>query len=344
MRAGLGPAMGGEPSRTFREMSAHLRKTLALRYTGFFSWAWDVRSDALDADPGLARLFDISDDHGSIASADIRERIHAADRPRMEAAMAHTIATGTPCDERFRIVDRDGTVRWLRGICEVHESDDDGTAAVIVGLNMDITDQVAAEERMLAVVGEMRHRIRNSLAMINSLVAATARETEDVGEYADKLRGRIDALAAAQRAIGTTDDANLVSLGDAVHGALAPFVGTASWGRRIRIETCDLAVPPSLGQAIALTLYEFATNAIKHGALSFDNGTIDVKAGTSDDCRLLELEWWEHHAGRRHQAPSNGSGFGTQLVDRLIRAENGEIARTVDCGMYRANLRFQLTD
>lgn len=343
MRAGPTPVSGREPSRTFREMSAHLRKTLALRYTGFFSWAWDIRSDTVDADPDLARLFDMPDHRQTITSADIRARMHAADRPRMDAAMARTIATGAPCDERFRIVDREGTVRWLRGICEVHESDADGTASVIVGLNMDITDQVAGEERMLAIVGEMRHRIRNSLAMVNSLVAATARETEDVAEYADKLRGRIDALAAAQRAIGNTDDVNLVSLGEAVHGALAPFVGTASWGHRIRIDVCDLPVPPSLGQAIALTVYEFATNAIKHGALSFDDGTIDVTAGLSDDRRLLELEWSECHAGRQTRPPSGSSGFGTQLVDRLIRAENGEIERTLDCGMYRANLRFQLT-
>ncbi|MBO6638136.1 MAG: PAS domain-containing protein [Roseitalea sp.] len=328
-------------STALENLSIARRRALALHYSGIATWAWDVRTDEVDADGAFRDLFGLS---GGVAltSALIVDLIHPEDRPRVSEALERTISTGEPYEERFRISTGDGDIRWLRGIGEAHQCDEDGKATVIVGLNMDASEEKETEARLMAIVGEMRHRIKNSLAMVNSLAAATARESGAIDDFVEKFRGRIDALAAAQRAIGTTGDTHLVDLRAAIEGAMAPFVATADWQRRITVDIADTAVAPSLGQALALTIYELATNAIKYGALLYDDGTIALKCSFSDNQQALVISWREAHDGAQTDVRATGTGFGTRLIDRLIAAENGVIDRRHLKSGYMVELTFPL--
>lgn len=329
------------PSPTFERLSIEDRHRLALRYAGLATWAWDVRTDLVDADQATYRLFGLSDT-GNFTATEFIGSIHPDDRLGVSEALNETIETGVVFDCRFRVTHQDGTVKWLRGIGEVHRRYKDGKASVIIGLNMDITALVESEERLEAVVSEMRHRIKNSLAMVNSLAAATARETDAVDAFVERFRGRIDALAAAQRAIGTTGDTHLVDLRSAVEGAMGPFTDTADWSRRIRTDIVDVGVTPSLGQALALTIYELATNAIKYGALRFDDGTIVLRCMPDDRAGLLTIEWTETHVGDQIAMRAQSTGFGSRLIDRLIGAERGSIERGPTEDGYRVRLAFPL--
>lgn len=325
----------------FGDMTIQARHALALRYAKVATWAWDVASDRVDADPGLNALFGLPQAI-PMTSKMLLEQIHTDDRIRTAEALARSVATGEPFDQRFRVVDRDGHIRWLRGIGEVHATALNGDAETVIGVNMDVSDLVNGEERLIAVVGEMRHRIKNSLAMVSALVTATAREADDIDDYADKLRGRIDALAGAQRTIGTTGDTTLVNLRDAVEGALAPFLATRDWQRRIEIAIEDIPIAPSLGQAVALAIHELATNAIKYGALIYQDGSIRVSNRIGEEGRQLDVLWDERHDGEQIAVASQSSGFGTKLIDRLIRSERGTIERKATDGAYRVELSFPI--
>lgn len=340
--AAVDTASDDEPSQAFARLTIEDRRALALRNSGFATWAWDPRSGLVDADKGIRDLFDLPP-HGELKAAEIFGRIHIDDRPRVFEATNATIADGMAYDEQFRVQSADGSVRWLRGIGAVHEYASDGTAAVIIGINLDITDTIETEERLIAVVGEMRHRIKNSLAMVNSLAAATARESELIDEFVEKFRGRIDALAAAQRAIGATGDTHLVDLKTAVEGAMAPFLATADWDRRITMDIDEADIAPSLGQALALTIYELATNAIKYGALLYDNGAIQLHCTLDQSADLLTVNWVEVHNGDQIDVPAESSGFGTKLIDRLLDAEGGRIERTSTDDGYRVQLTFPMS-
>ncbi|WP_306117523.1 MULTISPECIES: HWE histidine kinase domain-containing protein [unclassified Roseitalea] len=331
-----------EPSDTFLEMSAELRQQVALKSSGAATWVWDLASDLVDADPNLPRLFGMPFGRGPFTGAVLLKHVHVGDRARVEAAMATTIADGTQYEERFRVTDGLGQERWLLGTGEVYRRDAQGRASIIIGMNHDVTEQVHAEQRLLAVIGEMRHRIKNSLAMVNSLAAATARETNQISDYVQKLRGRIDALAAAQHAIGTVADAELASVSEAVDGALAPFIGARAWAPRISVHVDDIAVPPSLGQALALTIYELATNAIKYGAFARETGEISLSCRAGKNPDGLELVWDEQHAGQAIDTQQESSGFGNVLIDRLIAAEKGVIERVAGERGYRVTIRFVL--
>jgi PAS domain S-box-containing protein len=331
------------PSPTFERLSIEDRHRFALRYAGLATWAWDVRTDLVDADPATYRLFGLSNT-GTFTATEFIGSIHPDDRLGVSEALNATIETGAVFDCRFRVTHPGGTVKWLRGIGEVHRRYKDGKASVIIGLNMDITELVESEERLEAVVSEMRHRIKNSLAMVNSLAAATARETDEVDAFVERFRGRIDALAAAQRAIGTTGDTHLVDLRSAVEGAMGPFTDTADWSRRISTDIVDMGVTPSLGQALALTIYELATNAIKYGALRFDDGTIALSCVADDSAGLLVIEWTETHAGEQIAMRAQSTGFGSKLINRLIGAERGSIDRGPTDKGYRVRLTFPIAE
>lgn len=322
------------------DISIARRRALALHYSGILSWAWDSNSDLVDADAGFRELFSLPPSE-VLTSALIVDQIHTEDRPRVVEALEKTVKTGEPYDERFRI-GGDESPRWIRGIGEVHRQANDDGDVIVVGVNMDISTEMQAESRLVAIVGEMRHRIKNSLAMVNSLAAATARESDVIDDFVEKFRGRIDALAAAQRAIGATGDTHLVDLRTAINGAMEPFLATSDWNRRISVEVDEAGIAPSLGQALALAIYELATNAIKYGALLYDEGRIDLRCETNFDAQILTVTWAEAHGGKQIELPAVGSGFGTKLIDRLIRAEDGIIERSATENSYHVRLSFPL--
>ena len=123
---------------------------------------------------------------------------------------------------------------------------------------------------------------------------------------------------------------------------MGPFTDTADWSRRIRTDIVDVGVTPSLGQALALTIYELATNAIKYGALRFDDGTIVLRCMPDDRAGLLTIEWTETHVGDQIAMRAQSTGFGSKLIDRLIRAERGSIERGPTEDGYRVRLAFPL--
>lgn len=163
-------------------------------------------------------------------------------------------------------------------------------------------------ERYELLARELQHRTKNLLAVILSIAGASLREGSDGHET---FISRLHALAAAQ---------DLFMEGDGVGAFLADIVRsiTSSFGNRIFIEGPTVHLSPTVAQGFALIVHELATNAVKHGALSTDVGSISiawsVSAGAHQNILLFK---WEERGGPRVLPPTRKS-FGTVLLERAV--------------------------
>ncbi len=173
------------------------------------------------------------------------------------------------------------------------------------------------QERQTMMLHELNHRVRNTLTTVQSL-ARQARRDEDRGE---RLEGRILSLSKTHDLL-SRDDWEGASLRTVLENELAPFRDDEA--HRFGLEGPDLNLPPRYVLALGMTVHELTTNAAKYGALSNDEGRIDIAwrvvAGESG-ARRLALEWRE--SGGPSVRETGKRGFGTRLITGGVSRELG---------------------
>lgn len=134
------------------------------------------------------------------------------------------------------------------------------------------------------------------------------------------FEGRLSALAAAQEMLVLAGEAGVVPLRQALHTALAPFLGD---GDRLILDLPDADIPSKLAADLAVALHELATNATKYGALAEQAGHIALSGridGTGESPELA-LEWRE--TGGPPVQPPGQAGFGTRLLASIVGGHDG---------------------
>lgn len=179
-----------------------------------------------------------------------------------------------------------------------------------------LSRQREAESDML--VGELRHRIKNLLAMVQAMARQTVAEGRSGVEYRDDFLGRFKALVTAHDlAFGQPGEIGLRTL---IENTVAPY---AAGEERLIVEPGPAV---TLAQVqivpISLILHELATNAVKHGALSASDGQVRILWDVSkDSAPKLGLRWQER--GGPPVIPPATAGFGSRLIDFVARRELG---------------------
>jgi PAS domain S-box-containing protein len=213
---------------------------------------------------------------------------------------------------------KDGTlVEVSLSVSPVHDE-----AGRIVGASKvarDITERRRAEQERDLRLGELRHRVKNLLAMVQALAHRTGTEGRSGEQYRDTFLGRLEALVVAHElAFAVEDGADLATI---VGRTLEPYAGehaavTVAAGPAVTLAGAKV-------QALALVLHELATNAVKHGALSKPEGRVWVgwKVEKADGIRRLRLRW-EERGGPRVEPPAV-RGFGTRLIQHAAAGELG---------------------
>ena len=187
---------------------------------------------------------------------------------------------------------------------------EDGTPVGLHVVGRDISDRKRFERQQQILVGELNHRVKNTLAIVQSLAHQTF--AKEGGSAIASFEGRLQALAAAHNLL-TSKNWEAASMAEVVGEALAPF---CTDGRCIA-EGPTLMLPPSTAVALALATHELATNAAKYGALSNDTGQVSVRWAIEGD--TLTFTWREE--GGPAVAPLSRTGFGTKLIKRTLAAE-----------------------
>ncbi len=171
------------------------------------------------------------------------------------------------------------------------------------------------EARVRFLAGEVDHRAKNLLAVVQATLRLTPRH--DAEAYARAVEGRIAALARAQTLLAE-DRWQGAELRAVLAAELEPFLGP---GRGAAVlDGPALALPPEAVQPLAMAVHELATNAVKHGALSVPGGRLRI--GWSVDAAGLELRWAETGGPALAGAPCR-RGFGTRVLDGVIRGQLG---------------------
>ncbi|PZW44914.1 PAS domain S-box-containing protein [Humitalea rosea] len=262
--------------------------------------------------------------------------VHPDDRDRVAATRAGP-SRADSIELEYRVVRPDGQERWIRDRA-FPIADAVGGFYARGGIARDVTEAKAAEARQRLLIGELNHRVKNTLATVHSLSLQTARGPlaaaglRTLPQEADAaaggaivrfvldLQARIMALSRAHDLLTATTWQG-ATLRETVRSALTPWlprvpdeVARVEFGG----ESAWLAPKQALG--LALALHELATNAAKHGGLSVPEGRVEVRWHRIAEGRL-QLDWIER--GGPPVAQPTRQGFGTRLLQRGLAGELG---------------------
>ena len=176
-----------------------------------------------------------------------------------------------------------------------------------------VRERAEAHERQSLLVAELDHRVKNTIANIQSLMRHTRRSTSTLEGYVASLQQRIAAMAHAHNLLSQSRwrGAKLHAL---LEEELRPYRGEPD---PITIEGAELELKPNAALALSLVIHELATNAAKYGALSTDAGRVEVCWTTSGD--ELQLSWRER--GGPPVRPPERKGFGRVLIEQSLAYE-----------------------
>ena len=190
----------------------------------------------------------------------------------------------------------------------------------------DISERKRADERQQMLVGEMRHRAGNLAALINALANQSRPENSpEVDHYVERFLGRMRSVLSAGELV-LASSSRTPDLADIARSALKPFTDTYGLSR-ITSSGPSLAISEQLGAGLALALHELATNAVKYGALSVEEGSVTLswKITPQDSDNRVEIEWLER-GGPEVRAPER-PGFGTRVIrSTLSGAKDGTVS------------------
>jgi PAS domain S-box-containing protein len=216
---------------------------------------------------------------------------------------------------RFRR--NDGVYRWMVANAKPR-IDMDGRFQGYVGLAMDLSDVKAAELRQRLLINELNHRVKNTLASVQSIARQTLRADETPIHVREQLLDRLLAMSAAHDVL-TRESWEGADIHEVVHQAVRPFTDDHD-SARILIEGPDLRIGPNAALALSLALHELGTNAVKYGAFSSLTGSVTINWDLASDG--LTAVRWKETGGPWVSAPTR-KGFGSRLLDGGLTADLG---------------------
>jgi two-component sensor histidine kinase len=161
--------------------------------------------------------------------------------------------------------------------------------------------------------GELRHRLRSTLALLRAIVRKSAETRRDLPGYVAHLEDRLDATIRAQAQADQHGEVDLRTL-----LVDETFQYGISEGEKLLLSGPEVRLQPRAGQILALAFHELAVNAVEHGAVVMDGGRIDVSwhlVATGPGKQML-LTWAEPGASLGAVAPR--AGFGTEVLTRML--------------------------
>jgi PAS domain S-box-containing protein len=218
----------------------------------------------------------------------------------------------------------------------------------------DITERKRWEEHQRLLIHELNHRVKNTLATVQSIASQSLRGAPSPGEARTALEARLLALSRAHDVL-TRENWESAGLREIVTQAMAPYTsgraglpqeiipqesatpesvpqaivaqarapGPRPRAGRFHIHGPQVRLPPRMALALAMALQELATNAIKYGALSAEAGTVEIGWSVTEEAGLPRLHLrWEERGGPPVAAPTR-RGFGSRLIERSLAQDLG---------------------
>ncbi len=239
------------------------------------------------------------------------------DQVRRGAAMTRAIEEGQPYDQEYHIQTAPGRWRWfnIRGRVTTWSN---GRPSRMAGVLLDITDRhdahtrvTEAERRQRLLIDELNHRVKNTLATVQSIARQTAKGAGSIPAFRDRLEARLMSLSGTHNLL-TRSNWEQASLRDLLQQEAAPL-----GAGQVRLDGPEVQVSPRHALALGMIFHELATNAAKYGALANPAGRVDIAWRLEDG--VLAMHWRE--SGGPAVVTPTKRGFGSTLIARLANAE-----------------------
>jgi PAS domain S-box-containing protein len=281
----------------------------------------DASGRCLHLNRMLREFWGVDDD--KFDAFDWRITMHPDDVDRISREMWDALIARKPVLVNGRYRNAAGEYRVLQTDARPRFSSD-GEFLGMLGVNLDMTERERADAQRELLLAELNHRVKNTLAVVQ----AVAHQTFRGDARSDAFDGRLLALAAAHNHLTEANWEN-APLGDIVADALQ----TRGENReRVHAQGARVLLKPKAAVAIAMALHELGTNALKYGALSNGEGTIEIAWGLAGDgLRLI----WQERGGPPVEPPSR-RGFGSLLLQRTLAQDlGGKVDLAYDRGGVR---------
>lgn len=286
------------------------RHALTLEAAKVASWVWDVRSDEVSCNETFRRMYGLPET-GMIRMEQVLQATHPADRPAVEAGIDASLDKGLDFNAEVRI----GTSnRWLAMRGRVYQRDSEGKALIMMGAGIDVSESKQSAEQTKLLLRELNHRVKNTLAMIQSVARQTIRQNPDPQAFIEAFSGRLRTISDAHVLLANRDWSG-VQLYEVIASQLGPNFLTSPDRAEVRGE--DVALPADQALGLGLILHELTTNAHRHGAWSDDEGVVSIDWQLREaPVRGLALTWRET-GGPAVRRPQE-LGLGGRLIERSL--------------------------
>ena len=252
---------------------------------------------------------------------------------RVVRSIQRSLDTGEPWEDTHPLRGADGDYRWFLSRA-LPIRDEQGRITRWFGTNTDITEQKDREDQIGLLMREVNHRAKNLLAVVQAIARQTA--TANPNDFIDRFQERIQGLAASQDLLMSSGwrGAGIVDL---ICSQLAHFESLI--GNRILLIGPELTLTAESSQALGMVFHELGTNAGKYGALSNDEGTVQIdwhERGVQDQCELVMR--WQESGGPTVETPER-RGFGSMIIERMMESS---LSATTRLDFPREGVRWRL--
>ena len=281
------------------------------------NWEFDIATQLFTSSPHSRVIFGVGPDEPFEHVEDVIARVHPDDRARRQAAIEQAIATGEDFDVEYRVVRSDGEIGWV--LARGRAAFENGQAVRLAGISLDITDRRQAEDRQRLLLDELNHRVKNTLAAVQSIAMQTRRSITSPSAFSEAFIERIHALARAHDLL-TESAWEGASLRDVIARTLALQVDGEET-ERVTVGGPPIRLGPNAAVTLNMAFHELTTNAMKYGALSVAGGRVDIAWTVDREAGDLTLDW------RESGGPPVGipvlRGFGSRLIEQALARELG---------------------
>jgi two-component sensor histidine kinase len=274
-------------------------------------WRVSVRGDDIRFAPEWTLLTGQTAEQGS--GIGWMDCIHPEDRGRILEGWHRARTTGLFSADLRILVHRTGCYCWYRAQAVPGADEQQGW----IGSAIDVSDFYARLIDRNAMRAALHHRIRNTLAVIRSMARRTAENSETVEDYRHHFDGRLAAFARTQSHIMRTG-----ADGVDFEGLLADELLANQVGGRATYSGPEVRLTPRLADQLGIAIHELTDNAVQYGALSREDGRLDVRWWTEGavPSRMLHIHWNEE-SQEGGVTPPESEGFGLELLTRSLHYE-----------------------
>jgi PAS domain S-box-containing protein len=296
------------------------RLSLALESARMGTWDWEIATDELIWSPVSKSIFGMASD-APISYSIFLDVVHPEDREAVDALCRRCLdpTIRAPYDTQYRVVWPDGAVRWVLARGKAYF--EDARAVRFAGTVIDLSDQKQAEAHLGVMVDELSHRVKNTLAVIQSITAQTVRGSTEISSIKEALEGRLQTLADTHTLLTLShwESVDLASLVERSVGHLGQE-GDAHFS----MDGPEVGLTPKAALALGLVLHELAVNAAKYGAWAMEGGDVALAWRVIGD--KLTLNWTE--SGLEGVKAPVRKGFGTRLMTQAVEYDlDGEASQ-----------------